>query len=307
MAATADLVPADVVRVAVAVDVDGLRDERRMRCGVGDIEEERLIGTTRLTLADHPDRLVGEIVGEEVAVGILIDLDDVVVLHQPVRMVQVRERLEHSIETIEAALHRPPVLRACGGHRRVAAQVPFADHHRGIAVAAQHLGGSRHIAADLGAVTGEAGVVLRDVAHPCGVAVEAREQAGTGGRAHRVHVEVAEPHTLGCEPVEVGRADLAAEAADVGEPDVVDQHEDDVRCIGGRDRLIGPVGFGARHRAPHDATEVGRLRNDVIGHRAGFRKSSANAVSSRRRASCTRVPRPSRSRRLAVCTAHVDC
>ena len=144
------LVPPAVVAAAVLLDVLGPGVQRRVHRAVREVHEERLRGVARLALADHRDRAVGEVVGEVVVVGVLVDLDEVVVLDDAVRVVQVRERVEDPVEAVEPALARPRVLRACGGAVGVLREVPLAHHHRGVArLVAQDLGDRRRVRAEL--------------------------------------------------------------------------------------------------------------------------------------------------------------
>ncbi len=75
-----------------------------------------LVGLRRLEAADHRDRLVGDVVGEVVVVGVLVDLDLGVVLDQPVRMVEVGEAVEDPVEALEA--RAGTATSACGPRRR---------------------------------------------------------------------------------------------------------------------------------------------------------------------------------------------
>ena len=54
--------------------------QRGVDCAMGVVEEERLVGIGGLDLADHPDRPVGEVIGEVVVVGVLVGGDDRVAL-----------------------------------------------------------------------------------------------------------------------------------------------------------------------------------------------------------------------------------
>ena len=91
-------------------------------------------------LVDHVDRLIGEVVGEVVAVGVLVDRNVVVVLVEPVRLMEVREAVEDAVVALKALLQRPAVTGPGVGEMRVLAQVPFADHERGPAVVAEQFG-----------------------------------------------------------------------------------------------------------------------------------------------------------------------
>ena len=55
------------------------------------------------------DRLIGQVVGEVVVVGILVDVDVVVVLVEPVRLMEVREAVEDPVVALEPLLERPAV------------------------------------------------------------------------------------------------------------------------------------------------------------------------------------------------------
>ena len=100
-------------------------------------------------------------------------------------------------------------------------------------------------------VAGEAGVAVSDVSHAGHVVIEAGEHRGARRRAHRIDVEVGVAHTTGSEGVEVGRVDLGAVAGEVGEPEIVGQHHDDVGRTGGR-RREGRPGRFRRREDPSD-------------------------------------------------------
>ena len=181
-------------------------------------------------------------------------------------MVQVREALEEAVVALEAALHRPRVLRAGGGAVGVTAEVPLADGEGGIARVAEDLGRSGDVGGELAPVAGIAGVVLADVADARCVRVDPGEQGGPGGRAHRVDVKVREADSLSGKAVEVGGVDLAAVAAEVGEPDVVDEDDHDVRRTVGGHRPARPARLGPGHRAPDPAFEAGVRRGRLVPH-----------------------------------------
>ena len=221
-------VPSAVVGIAVALDVFGLRQQRRMSRGMRHVQKERLTRPRCAALADHADGFVGEIVGEEVALGPLVHLDHMVVFDEAMGLMQVGKRLKDSVEPIETALARPPMLRPACAHVVVAAQVPLAHHQRGVARSAKNLCSGRHVVGDLGAVARKAGIVLGDMTHARSMAIHTGEQRSARWRAHWIHMKVGEAHTLAGEPVEVGRVDLAAEATEVAEAHIVDQHEHNI-------------------------------------------------------------------------------
>ncbi|MEZ5180467.1 MAG: hypothetical protein R2702_01080 [Acidimicrobiales bacterium] len=149
-------------------------------------------------MADHVDRSVGEVVGDVVVVGVGVDLDRVVVLHEAVRLVEVGEGVEHAVVAIEAALARPAVPGPGIGQVAVLREVPLADRER-VAGVAEDLGGGGHVVGQLGGVAGEAGVGVGHVAGAGAVRVDAGEQGRPGGRAHGRDVEVGEPQPAGRE------------------------------------------------------------------------------------------------------------
>ena len=278
--AGADLVPANGVDVVVAGDVLRHRHQWGVRRRMGEVQEERLGRARCLAFADHRDRPGGELVGQVEVVRVAVDVDLMVVLDQPVRLVEVGERVEDPEESVEAALQWPRMHRAVGGDIGVAAQVPLAGHHRRVAGGAQDLRRGGDVVGEFAAIAGEPGVVLGDVADPGRVGVDSGEQRGPGRRAHRVDVEVGEAHPLGRQAVDLGGLDLAAEASDVAEADVVDEDEDDVRAPRRRFWSRRPGRLGASHRRPDRALEPG-VRAASIPHPAESNGQSDHQVSRR--------------------------
>ncbi len=175
-------VPPRVVPAAVLRHLLGPGVERRVHRTVREVQEERLLGIARGALAEHRDRVVGQVVGEVVAVRVPVDLDDVVVLHDPVRVVEVREGVEDAVEAVEAPLARPRVLRTGRRAVRVLGQVPLPHHHRGVArLVAQDLRDRRGVGGQLLGVPGEPRVEVRDRAEARPVGFETGQQ----GRARR--------------------------------------------------------------------------------------------------------------------------
>ena len=82
-------------------------------------------------LADHAERPVGQVVGEVVVVGILVDVQRMVVLVETVWLVEVGEPVEDPVEAVEPRLQRPAVLRTSLGQSAVRAQVPLTHHETG--------------------------------------------------------------------------------------------------------------------------------------------------------------------------------
>ena len=98
---------------------------------------------------DHRERLIRQIVREVIPVGISIDGHRSVVAHQPVRVVEVRKRIEDAVERVEPALAGPGVLGAPVVAFAVLGEMPLAHHHRVIAVVAKDLGHRRRVLREL--------------------------------------------------------------------------------------------------------------------------------------------------------------
>ena len=166
---------------------------RRVRRARREVDEERLVGHQRLLLADPPDRPVGHVLGEVVALlrG-LVRLDR----RRPFvdrRVVLVRLAADEAVEVLEAAAAaRPRVERAERArlpHRHL---VALAELRRRVAVELQRLRQRRaRVRADR-VVARRRRRDLRDPAHPDRVVVAARQQRGPRRRAQRRRVEAAE-------------------------------------------------------------------------------------------------------------------
>ncbi len=159
-------VPAHVVAAPVAREVGRLGVERPVDGTVREVEEE---GTRRVVgaqLLQVPDRLVGDVVGEVVALGVLVDVHRRVVAHQVVGLMEVRPSLQHPVVALEPALERPRIARRAAVHRAVPRQVPLADRERRVARGAQRLGERLDRGIDLHRPAGEARVEVRDRPEP---------------------------------------------------------------------------------------------------------------------------------------------
>ena len=264
VSATAHLVPASVVDPVEGGDVLGAGVEGGVGGGMGEVEEERLIGPDGVALAHHGDRLVGEVVGQVVAVGVGVDVEVGIVGDELVGMVEVGEGVEDAVEALEAPLQWPRVHRA--GRRRVGVttQVPLPHTERRPPGVPERLGHGDGVVGQLRPIPGKAGVVLGDVADAGPMRGQSGQQRCAGRRAHRGDVEIGELETLTGQTVEVRRGDLRPLAPEIGEPDVVHEDHDDV----GRPRRSGgtlrPLGVGGRHGGA-DVLHVTPVDPDACG------------------------------------------
>ena len=165
---------------------------------------------------DVGDRVVGQVLGEVVAVLGGPGLLGQVVVRDQGRAELVGLPVEEAVEALEAPPQRPagpgrPVVPLVLGR-----QVPLADGPGGVAVG--HQRGGQHPAGgrDAGVVAREAGGQLHDAAHAHRVVVAAGEQAGPGRRAQGGGVEVGVAEPAGGEAVEGRGVDVRAEAARAG-------------------------------------------------------------------------------------------
>ena len=253
-------VPASLVFAFVAGDVRVFGLQGRMDCRVRQIHEERLARMRSAHFSHHLYGTVGEVVGEVVAVGVLIHVQEAVAFYEAVGMVEVGEAAEDAVELIEPSLQRPRVAVA----RRVLvglfAEMPFAEHESGVAVVSQDLGEGGAVVREFQSVAGEAGVAVRHMPYSGIVRVEAGQQRSSGGRAHRVHMEVGVLQAGCCQSVEMGRCDLAAVAAEVGIAEVVAEDHDYIRRVLGGGGRLRPMRLAACHRSADPASEprIGR-------------------------------------------------
>ena len=169
-------VPARGEAAAEPLDVGLGGLQRGVHRAVGEVHEERTGGMRRPKLVHHAQRLVGQVVGEVVAVGIVVDVDVVVVGAQPVGLVEVGEGVEDPVEAVEAPLQGPAGLGGTVAEVGVLGQVPLADDEGGPARAAEGLGDGHRVVTQLVGVAGEAGIGVGHGGHAGHVVVESGEQ-----------------------------------------------------------------------------------------------------------------------------------
>ena len=202
---------------------------RRVGRTEGDVGEEGPVGADALAVGDHLQHPVHQVLGEVVAVrGATGRLDRVVVGDQ-FGMELVGFAVEKPVEAVEAAGERPLVE---GTGRRTflhRCEVPLADREGGVAAVAQHLGEGGGLVAHVPEHVREAGAEVGDRSHARPVLRAAGEQCCACRRTQRRDVEVRELQPASRERIDVRRVDVAAEAAELGEADVIEEHHHDVR------------------------------------------------------------------------------
>jgi len=202
-----------------------------------EVQEERPIGSALLLVAQVADGLVGEVLGEVVAVvGVAGRVDELVVAHEEVGGPLVGVGPEEAVVVLEPETGGPAVERPRRGHLPPGREVPLPDREGVVAGVAQQARDGGRGAREVGGVAGELHRHLGHEAHADRVVVAPGEQAGPGRRAEGGDVEPLVAQTARREPVDVGRGDVGPEAAQLCEAGVVEQDHQNVRS---RRRRVG--------------------------------------------------------------------
>ncbi len=172
---------ADVEAALELVDPLLRRVVRRMAGAGRVVEKERLLGRDRLRVLDELDRLVGEVLGEVVAVLGQARLVDGVVVVDEVGIPLVRLGAEEPVPALEAAAGRPVAAGGREVHLVGRAEVPLADHVGVPAPLAQDLREHPILGRDRAARVGEADCRLGDAGHAVVRVVAAVQQARPRG------------------------------------------------------------------------------------------------------------------------------
>ena len=237
------------------------------------VQEERLLRRDGLGVADELDRLVGDVVGEVVALLGRARLVDGVVVVDEIGIPLAGLGAEEPVPALEATTARPVAARRGEVHLDLGTQVPLA-HHVGVpAELAEDLREHPVLGRDRAARAREPDSRLGDARHAVPRVIPAGEQARPRRRAQRSRVPLRVPHAVGRDLVDVRRLDRSAVAAHRRETDVVEHDVHDVRRpVGCRRRLERtPV----RHR-------VTDIHLDATGERLGHLAELLVAVVRRR-------------------------
>ena len=250
-------VPALVEVSPVALDVVGRGLVGSVAGPRREPEEEGLLGSGGSQIAQEEGGPVSEVFGEVIALlrG-LRRLDVVVVVHE-LRVVLVGLAAHEPVEAFEPAAEGPLVAGAAHRHPGGGCEVPLADREGGVAVAQEDLREEPVLLRDRGVVSREARRELHDACHAVRVVVAAGEQACPCRRTERSGVEVREAVAGLRQPVEAGRRDVGAVAPELRIPDIIEEHDDDVRRALRRGLQRWPPRLGVVVRAADDAFELG--------------------------------------------------
>ena len=249
-------IPPVRVLSAILLEVGLLDLVRTVHGDMREVEEEGLLGIVRAQRLDLRDSTIGEIVGDVVVIGVLVDVDDRIVGDELVGIEERVQPFERTVIGVEPALQRPRIARTAGAHVGVAGEVPLTDRIRRIAVGAQYLRKREHVVGEFEAQTGEARIGVRHTAVAGTVRVEPRQQSGPSRRTDRRRVVIRQSKSTLCERRDVGGIDLRAERRDIGVAHVVDEHDDDVRSTHRRARFGLPPGRRLRRRTTDPTLET---------------------------------------------------
>ena len=216
------------VGIPTAVELPGVPVgpfRRHVMRGVGraetQVQVERLVRVDLLGVGDEPDRLVDQVLGQVVTLLRRPGRLDLMVVVDQVRIPLAGVAAEETVEPLEPAAQRPPVVRADRGLLVARRQVPLADHVGVVTLLEQDLRQEPVLHRHDAVVPGVAGGELGDRGHPVGVMVAAGDDARPARRAQRRGVHVVVPQPVRGDRVERRGRDRAAVTTELTEPGVI--------------------------------------------------------------------------------------
>ena len=205
----------------------------------GEVDEERLVRHQGLLLTHPSHGAIGQILGQVISLfggGRRLNRGGAVIER---RIPLVVLATDEPVEGLEPAAARRPRLERT--HRRGLPHrhlVALAELGGGVPVQLQRHRQRRFGVRPQRAVARSRGRGLGDAAHPHRVMVAARQQRGPGGRAECRRVEAVVPQTARREPIGDRRATRTPERARRPEPDIVEQHDQNIRRTLGRQQRL---------------------------------------------------------------------
>ena len=122
--------------------------------------------------------------------------------------------------------------------------MPLAESCCAVSVLFQHLGHRRRILRPIRVISRISRGHIRNGSKADLMAISARKQRGTRGRADRIHLKLVVAKSLFRQSVKVGRGNHATKGRCRTEADIVDQNQDNVRCARRRAWALGPLRCG---------------------------------------------------------------
>ena len=158
--------------------------------------------------------------------------------HADDRVVLRQERIELTIfgaeeppKIIKAQRVRPAVKGAGWSLLIVRCEMPLAEGSGSVAVPLQDLRDRGRALRPVRVIAGPTAFQFRDRAEPDRMMIAPREQCGACRRTQRCNVESVVAQALGGHLVERRRGHRPAERRWIAEPGVVNQHQENVRCV----------------------------------------------------------------------------
>ena len=189
----------------------------------------RLGRVGRFLVAQHPDRLVGKVFGQVIALFRAVGLlDEPVVLGQ-VRVPVVGLPAEEPVEPIEALLQRPRRLVAAAGDVLFGNVVVLADPEGAVAVVLQHLTDGGALRGQSRGGAGETVGALGDRREPVDMVIASGEETRPGRRAQRGGVPLRVHHPVVGQALHHRHLDATAVGRPGSHPGVVVEHHQNIR------------------------------------------------------------------------------
>ena len=257
----AHLVPAGVESSAVLVEIGLRRLMRRMGRARREVEEKRLPGINRLVIAQEANRVVGQVLGQVIAILRRLGRRDEMIVVGQLGVELIGLAAEEAVVAVEAALQRPLVERT--GLRGFLhwREMPLAQREGRVVLVAQHFGDGRRVARDRPAHVRIARVEVADRTHADCVMISPGQQRGAGRRAERRDVEVGEAEAVGRQTVDVWRIDRRSVAVQMREAQIVEEDDQHVGPVLGRGRQRRPPGLRVAEGAADSSFEVAVCRH----------------------------------------------
>ena len=241
---------------------------RAVRGAARPIHQERLVGRKGLVLTQPGDRIVRQVLAKMV---IIVTAGSVGVLYEgcvsdKARLVLRRFPCEKSVKVLEAVACGPIIKRACGGGVHCRGIVPLAPGPGVISIIVEHLGYGSAAFRDGAHIAVPVVRQLGDLTAGHTVMVPAGEQRRARGRTHRRCVKPVVGDPLFGDLVQGRCMNLAAVGVRLGRTDVINEHDENVRCIlwqtvHGRKRAVNRLLHGPTRNA---ARCFGRERQDLL-------------------------------------------
>ena len=183
-----------------------------------------MLGMIGLVFAHKTGRSVADRIGVKEARVIPCEfIDRFVASCQRLRVIEAARPADGAEEVVKSPLHGPRI----SGFAEIGSDVPLPAHVGAITGRFQHLRNGRAILAQIARISLGSRIISQD-ADPGLVRMQAGQQRRPRRAAPGSIVELRIAQTLAREPIEIWGLNFATKAAEVGEPHVVVQYQDNV-------------------------------------------------------------------------------